>query len=315
MSFLKKTILKLVGRRKIEFLRSKPFLVHGKYRTLINDLEKYSDIITRSTGVDPAVSLLMVRKFGHILDKGLQRSDVERGHSGSIAGELHKHIEIAEKEFSDDPTLLWAKEKLELYNELQVNGLVTIKEEHPEPCGISLKDFDLLLRNRRSNRSFQRRVVSSELIGQLARTVNWASSSCNKQPIVMYATTDPELARECLKCCKGGTGFSDFVPVFVSFTADMRGYYLPDEAYVPAIDVALGVQNFLLSAELTGLSVTTLSWALKDIGDETRLRELLSIPEHNQIIINAVLGYPERHSGVPVRKGPEHSLFLKGKGQ
>lgn len=78
---------------------------------------------------------------------------------------------------------------------------------------------------------------------KLKETVNWASSSCNKQSIRIFATNDPTLAGQCLKCCKGGTGFSTFIPSFWVFTANVRGYVWPTEMYLPSIDTSLGAQN------------------------------------------------------------------------
>jgi nitroreductase len=308
---LKRIIIKIIGKDRIEFIRSKPILIHGKYRNLINELEKYSKIIRNEYGLNSDLSLLLVRKFGHILDKGLHRKDVEKGHSKVIADELDKNINIAEKKYSDDETLLWAKKKFEIYNQLQLTNKIEPLEGSADKIHIEFKDLEKLIKNRRSNRFFQNKLIDQTILEELAKTVNWASSSCNKQPIILYATLNPDIAKLCLKCCKGGTGFSDFIPAFISFTADIRGYYLPDEAYLPAIDVALGAQNFILSSECFGLSVTILSWALKSEEEEQDLRGLLSIPERSQIVFNVVLGYPSKNSIIPSRKDIKDTLFVK----
>lgn len=308
---IKRILLKIFGRERIEFLRSKPFFAHGKYRSIIQDIEKYSKVISSNYGSDADLSLLLVRKFGHILDKGLHRTDAEKGHSKGIAAELAKNISIAEKFHSKDETLLWAKSKLELYNKLQAEGNIVSLEEFPDSQIPDFNSFEKLLKKRRSNRLFQTKTVENELLEKLASTVNWASSSCNKQPIMLFATTGPDLAKSCLKCCKGGTGFGDFIPAFVSFTADMRGYYLPDEAYLPAIDVSLGAQNFFLSTETFGLSACGLTWAQKDENDESELRRLLDIPNEYQIIFNAVIGFPMKNYITPIRKDLINTLRIK----
>jgi len=307
---LKKYIISIVGRKNIEFIRSRPFLVHGKYRQIIKDLEKFSEIIDKSYGKDPSLSLLLVRKFGHILDKGLHRLDVEKGHSGAIAGELEKNIKIAELEYINDETIKWAKDKLEKYNELQATGRIDPLEGNQPDLKIEFDELNTLFKIRRSNRSFLVRNVDSEILDKLASSVNWAASSCNKQPVMLFATTDPAAAKACLRCCKGGTGFSEFIPAFISFTADMRGYYLPDEAYLPSIDVALGAQNFMLAAETLGLGGCCMSWALKDQNEEAQLRKLLSIPDYVQIIFNVVIGYPSKRAVPPTRKDLSNTLFI-----
>jgi len=308
---LKKFIIDLFGRKNIEFIRSRPFLTHGKYRPMIRDLEEFSEIINKNYGKDPALSLLLVRKFGHILDKGLHRLDVEKGHSRAIAGELEKNIKIAELEFRNDRTIKWAEDKLAKYNELQASGRIEPLEESQPDLKVNFDDLSALIKQRRSDRTFLTKSVDNETLSNLASTVNWAASSCNKQPIVLFATTNHETAKACLRCCKGGTGFSDYIPAFISFGADMRGYYLPDEAYLPAIDVALGAQSFLLAAETLGLSGCCLSWALKDQKEDEQLRKLLLIPDYVQIIFNVVIGYPSKRAVTPVRKDLSETLFIR----
>ena len=90
----------------------------------------------------------------------------------------------------------------------------------------------------------------------------------------------------------------------------MRGYYLPDEAYLPAIDVALGAQNFFLASETLGLSNSGLTWAQKGEGDELKLRQLLKIPLQNQIIFNSVIGFPSKIYATPVRKNIINTIVI-----
>lgn len=310
---VKKIILKIFGRERIEYLRSKPLLVHGKYRKLIDEIESYSQLIKKNYGNDAELSKLLTRKFAHILDKGLHRADVAPGHSNTIATELEKHLNIIEKinpEDSTDQTILWAKEKLNIYNQLQETGKIDELKEEPLKPAIDFNTFFELIKARRSNRQFLDKPIDDQTIKKLAETVNWASSSCNKQPIKLFATNNPELAKQCLNQCKGGTGFSKNIPCFIAFCADMRGYYLPDEMYLPAIDVSLGAQNFFVATTALQLSATGLSWALKDREEEKKLKSILNIPEYYQIIFNAAVGYAQKEYVQPVRKPLKNTLQI-----
>jgi nitroreductase len=311
---IKKLIIKIFGRKLIELVRSKPFLINGRYREIISEVDSYSEIIKRNYGNDPELSTLLVRKFAHIIDKGLHRKDVEPGHSKSIVTELKRHLKLIDKidrNFNNnDESILWAKEKLRIYNQLQQEGNIEKLEEITKIPVIDFNTFFQLIKSRRSNRQFLVKNVSEDKIKQLAETVNWASSSCNKQPIKLFATVNPTLAKKCLKQCKGGTGFSEFIPTFVAFCADMRGYYLPEEMYLPAIDVSLGSQNLFLAASGLGLSGSGLSWALKDKIEEKNIREFLNIPDYYQIIFNAVIGYAEKDYIQPTRKPLKNTLQL-----
>ncbi len=310
---IKKLILSVLGRERVLFLRSKPLLVNGKYRQIIAELESYSKIIRNNHGNDAELSKLLMRKFAHILDKGLHRKDVEAGHSLAVAKELKYHLEIianVNQEDSNDQTIQWAKDKLQIYNELQATGTIKELKGHSVQPSIDFDTYLELIKSRRSNRQFLQRPVTDQTIEKLAETVNWASSSCNKQPIKLFATNNKELAKQCLNQCKGGTGFSETVPCFVAFCADMRGYYLPEEMYLPAIDVSLGAQNFFVACAALQLSATGLSWALKDRDEERRLREILKIPDYYQIIFNAAVGYGEKEYIQPLRKPLNNTLKI-----
>ena len=90
--------------------------------------------------------------------------------------------------------------------------------------------------------------------------------------------------------------------IFWVFTANIRGYVWPSEIFLPSVDTCLGVQNIMLGATTLGLSATILSWAQKDKNEERKIRELLHIPVHHQIIICAVMGYADIVNQTPERK-------------
>ena len=276
-------------------------IVPSYYKSIIEENEKY---LTYSLKEDIHKDILLMRKYAHIIDKGLHRSDASPGHSGNYANLLREIIErLSISYYKEDPTFLWAKSKLEYYDLLQSSPekFKNFKAEVPK-CNITFEQLYEVITQRRSNRDFQERVIDQTTADKLTSIANWASSSCNKQPIEIYTALNPKLAKECLACCKGGTGFSDYIPSLWVFTADSRGYIWPSEMYLPYIDVSLGVQNLLLAAHTLGISGTILSWAQKSLEEEIALRKLLKIPKEYIIICCAVLGYAKRHFLTPSRK-------------
>lgn len=274
-------------------------VVPSYYREIINEAERNFDYSLEDTDDR---ELLLMRKYAHVIDKGLHRNDVHPGHSKSYYELLSKSVARLDKTYSNDKTLQWAKQKLEAYEKLQSGQLFLPLRGSRPLVDISFDDFVALARARRSNRDFEDKVVVSADIERLKELANWASSSCNKQPIEIYATNDIDLASKCLKCCKGGTGFSNIIPSFWVFTANVRGYVWPSEIFLPSIDTCLGVQNIMLGATTLGLSATILSWAQKSEEDEVQLRKLLNIPTHHQIVICAVMGYAKNYFQTPERK-------------
>ena len=245
-----------------------------------------------------------MRKYGHIIDKGLHRRDIAPGHSCPYYLLLKTLADkLSTTEFASDPTYLWACDKLVQYEALQQQSESFIPLEDPiVPSNISYEDLLELIKARRSNRFFLEKEISDEVVSKLKETVNWAANSCNKQPIQLFITNNPTLAKECLACCKGGTGFSEYIPSFWVFAANVRGYVWPSEIYLPAVDTSLGAQNVFLAAHTLDISGTILSWAQKDAAEDARLRKLLDIPSDYSIIFCAVMGYPEYGYVTPHRK-------------
>jgi len=105
-----------------------------------------------------------------------------------------------------------------------------------------------------------------------------------------------------MKQFKGATGISEYVPGFMVFCADMRGYSYPAERMLPVVDVSLGMQSAALVAHAHGLSMTFLSWAQHTAGEDTALRELFDIPDYHEIVAGALCGYPAVSVEAPARK-------------
>lgn len=295
-----KILRKILPLRIYKLLANGFIIVPSYYESIITDAERNFDLSLEDSDEK---ELLLMRKYAHILDKGLHRSDVAPGHSKNYYDILLKIVNRLEKsKYKDEPTLVWAKSKLLAYEQLQSTEKFEPLHGEPIESSVSVEEFTELVKQRRSNRSFVEKIVSNEHIMQLKSIANWASSSCNKQPIEIYATNDPKLAAECLKCCKGGTGFSKFIPSFWVFSCDILGYVWPSELYLPVVDTCLGVQNVMLGATTLGMSGTLLSWAQKSMEEEQRLKELLGIPPHHQIILCGVIGYAKSNFIPPVRK-------------
>lgn len=297
---LGKFVKKVFPRKIYKLIANGAIIVPAYYKTIIEDAEKNFDLSLKDSDER---ALLLMRKYAHILDKGLHRKDAQPGHSREIYTLLSESIKrLSKTKYAGDSTVEWAQEKLRVYESLQNNDNFEPLHGEKPTIDVSIEQFESLVKARRSNRDFTNRVVANQDIKRLKNIANWASSSCNKQPIEIYATNNPELAAKCLKCCKGGTGFGKYIPSFWVFTADILGYVWPSEIYLPVVDTCLGVQNVMLGATTLGLSATILSWAQKCEEEEKELKKLLNIPINHQIIVCAVMGYSNSEFMTPARK-------------
>jgi hypothetical protein len=253
-----------------------------------------------------------LRKFAHIMDKGLQREDFELGHSASIYQSAQDALaHIRSKAMLNDPSVVWARNKIREYEKRETPQ--GSNPPGPEPVDPSWSYSALvdLMASRSSARLYSDRTVSDDELRKVVDVLNWASTSCNRQTAKVFATNDPSLAGQCMETCKGATCFSEFVPCFLAFCADVRSYFVPNEIWLPMVDVALGTQNCCLAAHSLGLSLTLLSWAQRSDEEERRLRKLLGIPAHHRIVVNAAMGYPGCSLSPPARKSLDTTLVLR----
>ena len=293
-----KFIKRLLPLSWYKLIANKPLLVPRYYRRLIQENERYFDLAGQdSVGKD----LLLMRKYAHIVDKGVQRKDAVPGHSRDCLNDLRKILSSLPDSCRDEPTVQWARGVVEQYERLQEGSLEPVFHPVPKPA-VGYEELCRLIRQRRSNRCFSPETIAPDIAEKLIAVANWAPSSCNKQPIKCFYTLDQKQAKKGLECCKGGTGFCGAIPSFWVFCADCRGYVWPTEAYLPYIDVSLGVQNLFLAATALGISGTILSWAQHDSNEEKEVRSLLNIPDYEIIVVCAILGYAEYQYNPPVRK-------------
>lgn len=259
MNISGKLLRKFIPYRWYKLLANGFIVVPKYYKNAIEELEQCFDL---SLEDHINKDLMLMRKFGHIIDKGLHREDAAPGHSKVYYNDLKELVKkVQHTEYANDPTVLWAAEKISKYETLQSHPeqFTPVRQESPI-SQISFEQLEQLVKERRSNRCFTDKAVTDEVVTQLKDVANWAANSCNKQPIRIFVANEQNLAKECLKCCAGGTGFGNNIPSFWCFTANVRGYVWPSEMYLPSIDTSLGAQNVFLAAQTIGITGTVLTW-------------------------------------------------------
>jgi len=305
-----KALRTVLPDRWIRVLRD-PLLLPGYYRRFAAEIERAIDAVRRGEGLDDDYWAAVVRKNAHIVDKGLARRDFERGHSEAYYQQALAALGmLSEERIGSDPSLVWARAKLDQYQSCQQgcdDALPASPEEMSPGAEAALLE---VIRGRRSVRCYADRPVDERTIRRVVEVVNWAPSSCNRQTARVFATTDPALVATCKSTCAGATSFSAPIPVFLAFCADLRPYALPEEMWLPMIDVSLGVQNCCLYAQTLGLSITILSWAQSTPDDERKLRQALDIPPQFRIVLNALMGYYDRTAQTPARKPADATCVL-----
>jgi len=307
---LAQLVRKLLPDRWLHTLR-RPAVLPRYYREFFWQAEIARDAAAAGRNRDDEYWAGVLRRFGHILDKGLQRCDCESGHGDQARrAALEAKASITTPAWKADPSVAWAEERIRRHESVQRDG-PTGRLDHDVP---RVGQYDALLeviRGRRSTRWYREQAVSPEVVRKVTEVAAWAPNSCNRQAIKVFATNDPHVARAAAQNCRGCTCFSKHIPCFLAFAADVRLYGARQDLWLPLLDVPLGIQNCCLVAHALGLSLTLLNWCRHTRQEDRQLRDLLRIPDHYLIVLVGVLGYPEAWPEPPRRKSPEHTCCLR----
>ncbi len=268
---------------------------------------------------DASCKMARLRLYAHALDKGLHVDafDPDRGRAALRACEdLLADPDL--REVSEDPTLVWCREKVEQYRSRRMAAAAG-RDSGPLGRGplneaareaLSPEALRRLFEDRRSCRLFLDRPVSDETVRGLADAARWAPCSCNRQAVHIFATNDPALAAACHATCRGCSCFGEHIPAFASFCVDVRAYVHPQEFTVGYVDGGLALQNFLLAAHAAGLGAAPMAVGAETAEQRARLRALLRIPAYCALTANCTFGYPTRWPEPPPRKPVDSMVTL-----
>ena len=306
-----KTLLKKVlPSTTTRFLRN-VISNHKEAASYRHKLRRYLKISTLVRNDDPEFCLSMLRMYAHILDKGLHRQDWEPNHGNTVYKEAKRFLVLSNG--TSDPTFHWGKAVLLEYERRSLGNGTDINQklhEHVVAPPITPQQLMQHVKYRTSIRSFEQRRITEEDAKRIAEAALEAPSSCHRQTLRIYATTDPECAPKVGSCFHGFAGFSAFVPAFFVFCVDLRPYSFPAELFTPTLDTGLAVENALLMASSLGISMTLLNWTGKSPAEE-RLRSYLGMAEHEAVVVGAACGYPGEAASKPARKAISSTLVLK----
>lgn len=248
-----------------------------------------------------------IRKYAHIIDKGLQSPSREAGHGNKTYTLLLSMLSSVQE---DTQTEAWGKLIAKKYEELQAKKLNDYKNfEFLNSNKIQFNNLRAHLTERRSIRHFEERAVETTELHQLLELARWAPSSCNRQTIRLYATTNEEIATACARQNNGATNITGTY-AFVCVCYDSRSYHYPHEAFTGIVDTSLAFSNIVSGAHSLGLGGCVLNWSNSSKKQESELRELLSIQQQDVICFNFLVGHPKYGAPTPGKKSDNEFISI-----
>ena len=172
-----------------------------------------------------------------------------------------------------------------------------------------------IIYGRRSVREFTSQPVSDDEIAGAVRIAMQAPSVCNRQTARVHQIDDPTLIKEALKL-QGGFGGYALPPSILLVTSDLRSFLFAAERNQPFVDGGLFMMALLLGLTKMGLGSCSLNTAM-NTERENKIRNLLSVPEHEVFIAFIAVGHYDRDILVPRSKriAVDQILVRHGRGK
>ncbi len=153
-----------------------------------------------------------------------------------------------------------------------------------------------VMRSRRSVRSYRPDLIPEEKLNSVLEAVRISPSGHNRQPWKFVLVNDGELKKRLATACGSGRGFIADAPVIVVGCGykipTNRGGYMGDMGML--VDVTIAFTQLTLAARAEGLGTC---W----IGsfENSKVKQILGIPEDVNVVAISPLGYPKQEFGPP----------------
>ncbi len=157
---------------------------------------------------------------------------------------------------------------------------------------VTLEDFEKLVRQRKSVRTFLSKTVPRELVDQALAIAALSPSSCNRQPMRYRLYDEEPLLRTMAEMPLGTAGFADNIPMICALTGDLSAYSYERDRHSIYVDGCLSAMLFMLALETVGLASCPLNWAEIDSRDRA-FEKAAGLPPYERGIMFIAIGYAD----------------------
>jgi nitroreductase len=156
-------------------------------------------------------------------------------------------------------------------------------------------DVRQAIKERRSIRKYQNRVVEEKILAEVLEAARLAPSANNRQDWRFVAVKDREQIDKLVSAT--GQSFIGTAPIVIAGVALNPERVMRCEVPAYAVDVAIAMTNITLAATANGLGTC---W----IGsfDQVEVKRILEIPEEYKVVQLMPLGYPDEKPEARSRK-------------
>lgn len=299
-----------------DFLRSHTKYGRSRYLNFLYQYDMKRFFTYSAMGQDDAQVLAgRIRLLVHALEKGLsvkhQKANFGREKVCALLELMNAYNSCAED--PDPQAIELARSILGSYAENRIRrgeDVSFVPEEYRVPdslAGVMTHTasgstlFADIANGRHSVRTFSDVPVSPEKLENAIRLAQTAPSACNRQGVHVFACTNVEKIRMIFSKHGGLRGFAN-PGAILAITGNLKLYHSEYERNTVFVDGGIFLMNLLYALEAYGFGACPIIWGAEPDNDAF-LRNLLGIPEHNEIVALVVTGnYPDEPINVPRSK-------------
>jgi nitroreductase len=152
-------------------------------------------------------------------------------------------------------------------------------------------EFADVIKSRTSIRNYSDKEVDEEKIKYVLECARWAPSWVNKQCWRFIVVNDKKIIEELSKTSLINRWLKN-VPVIIVACGDTKQSCVINDINYFIVDVSIALEHLVLAATDKGLGTCWIAGF-----DGKKVKEILKIPEHIQVVALTPLGYPAEKKG------------------
>lgn len=264
----------------------------------------------RVSCLDAEMEFARLRMFCHMLDKGMNNPQFEKGHSLQIFEGAKKLYEKLQKSYDGDSAFAWTNAILDRFAEAQKTGYVSAEPVHQEVYGDGERELhEKFIRSRISCRNFKPETIPEEILRQMVSLAVDAPNGCCRQTVRYHITQNPEIIETVVPCVAGITNFSK-IPCLVCVAAE-SSYYDIEDKNLQYVDAALSAENFILAARLHNIYGTMCNFFRASEEQRAICKNKMGVKDSENIVMFIALGYPIALPEKPIRRNVDTFLSIE----
>lgn len=179
----------------------------------------------------------------------------------------------------------------------------------PTDSNCDPEQLELLIRSRRSIRSFKEDPLPASFSTKIIECALWAPTGCNRQNLAFMPVTDKNQIKTCQKYAGEPGAFVQQAPYSIIVLADCRTYAFPVHRHQVYLEAGAAIQNMLLYATSQKIGSIWLNWAAS--GKKLKeFQKLFKISDYMLPAAYVLFGYTNNQCKlIPVRKTIEESII------